>query len=454
MSSKEAVTNVVTRIEQTCHEDLLSLQSEYEKSTESINYLIEVRSYIFLIVLFAFTSLDFETDFFLFLLQSWKRKIIEKGGITNYKKTRMEAVEVEKENSNPNVAAIESQEKTTTNVEKTEETQPDEESLDVYSLKVVELREELRKRNMDTSGKKAVLQERLNDFIQKQEENKERVEEVVEQQEVKEEIEEEKNDTNEEDSVPVVQGANNVKEMVSEPEPVIDDNEVDDPEPDIDDFHSAGEVEDDISMESVNSSNASVVDSIAEENKEQVDVSMKEEVQTESEPVVETEPEPIVEVQMEIAKAKSPKKPTFVKKVKNLFSPSKTKKSPMKQSIAKKVSEEQTMPPPPVQSVNSAQSKSVKSSSLVSTTSTAASSSEKLSSQPMRDNGSSSSTSVLSSQMKSTGEQPLQTPSIPIKKAGAVFSSSTAQTKMRQQREQREARLKEMRKNLKVGGFR
>ena len=64
VSSKEAVTNVVTRIEQTCHEDLLSLQSEYEKSTESINYLIEVRSYIFLIVLFAFTSLDFETDFF------------------------------------------------------------------------------------------------------------------------------------------------------------------------------------------------------------------------------------------------------------------------------------------------------------------------------------------------------------------------------------------------------
>ena len=43
VSSKEAVTNVVTRIEQTCHEDLLSLQSEYEKSTESINYLIEVR---------------------------------------------------------------------------------------------------------------------------------------------------------------------------------------------------------------------------------------------------------------------------------------------------------------------------------------------------------------------------------------------------------------------------
>ena len=42
VSSKEAVTNVVTRIEQTCHEDLLSLQFEYEKSTESINYLIEV----------------------------------------------------------------------------------------------------------------------------------------------------------------------------------------------------------------------------------------------------------------------------------------------------------------------------------------------------------------------------------------------------------------------------
>lgn len=363
----------------------------------------------------------------------------------------MEAVEVEKENSNPNVAAVESQEKTTTNVEKTEETQPDEESLDVYSLKVVELREELRKRNMDTSGKKAILQERLNDFIQKQEENKERVEDEVEQHEVKEEIEEEKNC--EEDSVPVVKDANNVKEMVSEPEPVIDDNEVDDPEPDIDDFHSAGEVEDDISMESVNSSNASVVDSIAEENREQVDVSMKEEVQTESKPVVETEPEPIVEVQMEIAKAKSPKKPTFVKKVKNLFSPSKTKKSPMKQSVAKKVSEEQTMPPPPAKSANSVQSKSVKRSSLVSTTSTAASSSEKLSSQPMRDNGSSSSTSVLSSQMKSSGEQPLQTPSIPIKKAGAVFSSSTAQAKMRQQREQREARLKEMRKNLKVGGF-
>lgn len=368
----------------------------------------------------------------------------------------MEAVEVEKENSNPNVAAVESQEKTTANgIEKTEESQPDEEPLDVYSLKVVELREELRKRNMDTSGKKAVLQERLNDFIQNQEASKERVEDEVEQQEVKEEeIVEEKNDTNEGDSVPVVQAVNNVKEVVPEPEPAIDDNEVDDPEPDIDDFHSAGEIEDDISMESVNSSNASVVDSIAEENKEQVDVSMKEEEKIESEPVVESEPEPVVEVQMEMLKAKSPKKPTFVKKVKNLFSPSKSKKSPMKQSITKKVSEEQTMPPPPVQSGNSAQTTSMKRSSVVSTASTAASSSEKLSSQPMRDNGSSSSTSVLSSQMKSNGEQPIQTPSIPIKKAGAVFSSSTAQAKMRQQREQREARLKEMRKNLKVGGFR
>ena len=112
------------------------------------------------------------------------------------------------------------------------------------------------------------------------------------------------------------------------------------------------------------------------------------------------------------------------------------------------------MPPPPVQSANSAQTTSMKRSSVTSTASTAASSSEKPSSQPMRDNGSSSSTSVLSSQMKPSGEQPLQTPSIPIKKAGAVFSSSTAQAKMRQQREQREARLKEMRKNLKVGGFR
>lgn len=46
VSSKEAVTNVVTRIEQTCHEDLLSLQSEYEKSTESINYLIEVSFFV------------------------------------------------------------------------------------------------------------------------------------------------------------------------------------------------------------------------------------------------------------------------------------------------------------------------------------------------------------------------------------------------------------------------
>mmetsp|Transcript_1209 Transcript_1209/g.1768 ORF Transcript_1209/g.1768 Transcript_1209/m.1768 type:complete len:776 (+) Transcript_1209:217-2544(+) len=94
------------------------------------------------------------------VIEQCKRKILEPAGLERQpKKAKTRDVE-DKENNDPNIAEV--NENVTENVTESvkKESHPDDD-IDVKSLKVVELRQELRKRDLDTNGLKKDLQKRL-----------------------------------------------------------------------------------------------------------------------------------------------------------------------------------------------------------------------------------------------------------------------------------------------------
>jgi hypothetical protein len=213
VSSKEVITNVVSRLEEARREDLHSLHSEYQDSHRSINDLIE----------------------------SWKRKIIETGSITNYKKSKVD-VYVCEENIDPNVVPLvqknsikkQALSPVVTSAAPVAETQAEStieaatnngpsqvKGLNVDSMKVSELREELRLRNLDDRGKKKMLQERLQQDIDQRSGHETKVdkeEEFTEERESESNVQEEVTEPVTEDDVEMIESTD-ANENVAEPEP-------------------------------------------------------------------------------------------------------------------------------------------------------------------------------------------------------------------------------------------
>ena len=104
VSSKEVITNVVSRLDEIRREDLHSLHSEYTESHTSINDLIEVSWFDLICASWLFRLGNYYIQLLLdlnwiliryplvssMIEQSWKRKIIETGSITNYKKSKVD----------------------------------------------------------------------------------------------------------------------------------------------------------------------------------------------------------------------------------------------------------------------------------------------------------------------------------------------------------------------------
>lgn len=382
--------------------------------------------------------------------QSWKRKIIETGSITNYKKSKVDFYVCE-ENIDPNVVPI-VQEKpnkkqtltapvaepvTETALEATTKNGPSQvEKVDVDSMKVSVLREELRLRNLDDRGKKKMLQERLQQDIDERsghEIKKSKKEKFADEKES--DVQEEVIEPVTEDDVEMIESTN--ANHVAEPEPTTNE-ETNEPEPIVEeDFGNEAAVPSkDESMEST-------TQDIKEVENTTESVSMFEEVPVEQMDDEPMEPAPKPEVTEQLpTKSKVP----IGKKIKNLFSPGKLKKSAMKQAAVAKESA------PIAQNIdNSEMSLPSKDDDLA----TAVRVTESLknestdSSNDKRTDSSSTFSSLLSHTSDAKPEEPQQppmtTPAVPTKTAGKMFLSSI---KMKT-KEERSARLKEMRDKIK-----
>mmetsp|Transcript_11424 Transcript_11424/g.21371 ORF Transcript_11424/g.21371 Transcript_11424/m.21371 type:complete len:495 (-) Transcript_11424:577-2061(-) len=119
VSNRDIINNVISNIEDSRCRNLFELESEFHDGSRKISELIE----------------------------SWKRRIIDAGSLHGYIMNNMENCH-ENENRHPNVAIA-------------ADSRKDTKGLDVTSMKVSELREHLRIRNLDDKGLKKDLQERL-----------------------------------------------------------------------------------------------------------------------------------------------------------------------------------------------------------------------------------------------------------------------------------------------------
>lgn len=407
VSSQKIITNVVSRLEGTRKEDLDSLQSEFQESSRSINDLIE----------------------------SWKRKIIETGSITNYKKSKVKEYA---KNGISDTHVVAAQEKPLQKVSsfptETEHLEPEE--LNVKSMKVTELREHLRQKNLDDRGLKKVLQERLQECIDEQvvEELGDVLEETEPKEDTKdagtEEITEEISEPATEDDVEMIDSISTAPELAN-----VDDME--EPEPFVEEeFKDEGAPSKDVSMESV------VEDGSGADNAQEY--VLAQEVYDKSN---ESAPEPEAPEKLP---TKSSKKATFGKKIKSLFSPSKIKKSPMKQARGKApVNESIPVADSRVPSEANNQSKYDVALSGMSVTESLKEPSK--GSNDSRYDSSSTASSLLSTTSNTRSAdhlQPMITPVVPTKTAGKMFLSSTAQAKMKT-KEERKARLDEIRNKVK-----
>ena len=389
--------------------------------------------------------------------QSWKRKIIETGSITNYKKSKVDFyVSGHEENIDPNIVPL-VQEKpiqkqtlspvvagagavaapvAETKIEAETNNGPSQvEELNVDSMKVSELREELRLRNLDDRGKKKMLQERFQQDIDQRsghETKKNKEEEFADDKESKSEVQEEVTEPITEDDVEMIESTN--ANHVAEPEPT-SNAETYEPEP---------IVEEDIGDEAVPSKDVSMestTQDIKEVENAKESVSMFEEVPVEQmdEEPMDPAPEPEVTVQLP-TKSKVP----IGKKIKNLFSPGKLKKSAMKQAVANESA-------PIAQNIENSEM-SLPSKDDNSATAVRVTESLKNESTGSSDDKRTDSSSTFSSLLSHTSDakpeehqQPMTTPAVPTKTAGKMFLSSI---KMKT-KEERSARLKEMRDKIK-----
>lgn len=146
VGSKEIIKNVISTMEESRCRNFLELESEFDDSIRAITDLIEL----------------------------WKRKIVDAGSLptdsTGISVKSLEDSE-EKENTHPNVAlvTIESKDELPKYPLTNENCEIGKKYLDVLSMKVSELREHLRERNLDDKGLKKDLQERLQKDINEKE---------------------------------------------------------------------------------------------------------------------------------------------------------------------------------------------------------------------------------------------------------------------------------------------
>lgn len=390
----------------------------------------------------------------LLIEQSWKRKIIETGSITNYKKSKVD-VYVCEENIDPNVVPLVQENSikkqalspvvtsaapvAETQAESTIETATNNgpsqvKGLNVDSMKVSELREELRLRNLDDRGKKKMLQERLQQDIDQRSGHETKVDkekEFAEEKESESNVQEEVTEPVTEDDVEMIESTD--ANDVAEPKPT-SNQETNEPEP---------IVEEDVGDEAVPSKDVSMesAQDIKEAENAKEPVSMFEEVPVEQmdEEPMDPAPEPEVTEQLP-TKSKVP----IGKKIKNLFSPGKLKKSAMKQAAAN----ESALIAQTVENLEiSHPSKLDNSATAVRVTASLKKESTD-SSDDKRTDSSSTFSSLLSHTSDAKPEehqQPITTPAVPTKTAGKMFLSSI---KMKT-KEERSARLKEMRDKIK-----
>mmetsp|Transcript_6804 Transcript_6804/g.10019 ORF Transcript_6804/g.10019 Transcript_6804/m.10019 type:complete len:758 (+) Transcript_6804:314-2587(+) len=185
-STRDVVTTVVASLEAARETDFEELQIEFETSTRAINGLIE----------------------------SWKRKIIDTGGLSNFKKMKTNqstGAVIDKENNNPNFqmninvntndavkkpgrispssfSSSSAKNNQTESISEKQENQAQEKveepktahvekqnlpKLDVNSMKVAELRKHLRSRGLEQQGLKRTLQLRLQRAIDEENVNEE-----------------------------------------------------------------------------------------------------------------------------------------------------------------------------------------------------------------------------------------------------------------------------------------
>jgi hypothetical protein len=385
---------------------------------------------------------------FLYQYQSWKRKIIEEGSITNYKRPKSESIATSKENVHPNVGP-----ENHTEFQKKEEVGPgrdeEEEELDVGSMKVAELRKYLRDRQLDDQGLKKMLQVRLQRDI-----DEKRLKEAPQKPIASDEAVEEEPISSEE----VVDS--DVEEVARE----FVDNEEDDvnmsesqnveesKDGSVGDIGRASNASGDVSMTEATSSDHDFMESnkikeneVAEEEPEP-DVEDLDEVQ-----IIENVPEVVHD-----KPTKSPKKTLgkkLLKATSNLFSPSKNKKSPKKaakklesamrqernvnsnlidQVLEETVAMSKTFPAP-------SESAQTKLGSIAYNKSTVEIAGE---TNPL------ASTVQHNSTIESKEPPPMSAPVVPTKIAGKPFSSSTAQAKKREMDEARKARLEKIRNKV------
>jgi len=394
--------------------------------------------------------------------QSWKRKIIETGSITNYKKSKVDIICGHEENIDPNVVPLveekpiqkqtlsplvavadtETETVSETTIEAETATQAETnngpsqvEELHVDSMKVSELRGELRLRNLDDRGKKKMLQERLQQDIDERkghDTKEDKEQEVAEEKESESNAQEEGTEPFTEDDVEMIESTN--ANDVVEPEPTSNE-ETNEPEPVVEeDFGDEDLPSKDVSMESTNQG-------VKEVENTRESVSMFEEVPVEQmdEEPMDPVPEPEVTEQLP-KKSKVP----IGKKIKNLFSPGKLKKSAMQQAVAYESA-------PIAQNMENSE---MRLQSKHDNLATAARVTESLknestdSSNEKRTDSSSTASSLLSHTSDAKAEdhqQSISTPAVPTKTAGKMFLSSI---KMKT-KEERSARLKEMRDKIK-----
>lgn len=319
------------------------------------------------------------------------------------------------------------------------------EELDVKSMKVTELREHLRQRNLDDRGLKKVLQERLQECTDEQNVKEMRAGREVTKEHsdvLKETIPEEESErtgtesnaveicqTVTEDDVEMIESINVVPELTN-----ID--EMEEPEPFVDEeFKDEATAMKDISMEST------AEDGNGAENAEDfISMSIESLAQESCVAPYESAPGPNV---LEKQPTKSPKKATFGKKIKSMFSPSKMKKSPMKHS-REKVTVNESAP------IEASDQYKYDSTSIGMSVTESLKESNKGSNES-RANSSSTASSLLSTTSNDKLEdlhQPITTPAGPKKTAGKMFLSSSAQGKMKT-KEERKARLDEIRNKVK-----
>lgn len=449
-NSKEIVTNVVSSMVDARSVDFHELQTEFETSSREIGNLIE----------------------------SWKRKIIEVGSITDYKRAKIEngtskQSTESKENVHPNLNSVidlESQKENSYPVK-----DEDEEELDVNSMKVAELRKHLKKRMLDDQGLKKTLQLRLQKYLDDEKEQKQRAVTTVDP----EHGEAADNIVKVEQIVPDDQAISDdvdkaSYESVHNEETDLEMTEPTSSEKNIEHTNSSPdmscETSDDISM-SVDTS--SVQNSMESEKMEEIKEDEEPEPDVESEKMEEIEedeePEPDVgdidEIQaiddapkISCGKtAKSPKKKLgkkFLKATSKLFSPNKTNKSPKKkmkivedrqEAEDNKVSQvvDQALKVPDEE--NRADQRldvMVEKESITDLNDSKNNMIEKAR----------TTVSTVASMDESSFEpkepQPMLTPAVPTKNAGKTFSSSTAQTKKREIDEARKARLEKIRNKV------